>query len=96
MTVPVTASYLELKANGTTTVKGSQGFLSRIIVNNAGSAWTMQIFDNTSAAVPAIAGATAFTVPAAGSTMAFECNFFTGLTIVLAGTTAGSITVVFA
>jgi hypothetical protein len=37
--------YKELAANATTTLKIGPGYLQGITVNNAGSAWTIEIFD---------------------------------------------------
>lgn len=88
-------TYRELNANGTTVVKSGAGFLRSITVNAPGGA-TIQIFDNTSAAAPAIAGATAFALPAAGSNLNYDCFFYAGLTVVIANMTNGSVTVSFA
>lgn len=87
--------YREINSNATTQLRTGVGFLDRVTVNNAGSAWTLQIFDNTTCAAPAIAGATAFTVPAAGSNLLYNVTFNSGLCLLTAGTTAGSITVSF-
>jgi len=83
----------ELNSNATTVIKTRPGYLQGIQVNNAGSAWTLQVFDNITNSGTAIGGATAFTVPAAGQSLNYDCHFSTGLTIVTSGTTAGSITV---
>jgi hypothetical protein len=88
-------TYKEINSNATTVLKVGVGPLQSITVNNAGSAWTVQVFDNTSANAPAIAGSTAFTVPAAGSNLRYNAHFNTGLTIVTSGTTPGSLTVTF-
>ena len=86
--------YKELAANATTTLKTGPGFLQGVIVNAAGSGWTVQLFDSVSGSGTAIGGGTAaFTVPVAGTNLNYDCHFTTGLTIVLAGTTPGSITV---
>lgn len=88
-------NYMEINSNKTTVVKTGAGVFSGIVVNNPGSAWTLQIFDNTTAAAPAIAGSTAFACPTAGLFLPYRANFNNGLTIVTAGTTAGSITVIY-
>lgn len=85
--------FREINSNATTQLRTGVGFLDRVVVNNAGTSWTLQIFDNTSCAAPAIAGATAFTVPVAGSTLLYNVNFNSGLCLLTAGTTPGSITV---
>lgn len=87
--------YLELANKATTVVKTGAGILSAVVVNNAGSSWTLQIFDGISSSGAAIAGATAFTCPAAGSVLSYNTYFSSGLTIITAGTTAGSITVIY-
>jgi NhaP-type Na+/H+ or K+/H+ antiporter len=86
----------EISDKATHVLKQGAGFLQAVVVNNAGSSWSLQIFDQVSAAAPAIAGATAFAVPTAGTVLAYGCYFSNGLTIVTAGTTAGSITVIWA
>ena len=89
------AGYMEIKSNATTVVKSGGGVLEAVVVNNAGSAWTLQIFDNVAGSGTAIAGGTAFTITGPGY-LPYNCNFCTGLTVVTAGTTPGSITVVYA
>jgi hypothetical protein len=84
--------YKEIAASGTTTVKTGPGFLQSIVVNNAGTSWTLQVFDNVAGSGSAIAGASAFAMPAAGSVLKYGCHFSAGLTIVTSGT-AGSLTV---
>jgi len=88
-------AYKEINSNASTQVRTGIGFLENIVVNNAGSAWTMQVFDNSACSGTAIAGATAFTIPAAGSNLRYDVNFNTGLCILTAGTTPGSVTVSF-
>jgi hypothetical protein len=88
-------TYREIASDGTTTLKTGAGFLRSVAVNAPGGG-TIQIFDNTSAEAPAIAGATAFSLPAAGTVLEYEVFFYKGLTIVIAGMTAGSITASFA
>ena len=87
--------YKELTATGTTTIKTGPGYLQGITVNHPGSGpGTIQIFDNITNSAPAIAGATAFALPTAGSFLDYDCHFTTGLTIVVGGTfTGGTLTV---
>lgn len=86
---------IELTANGTTTVKTGPGVLLGIVVNLPG-AGTIRIFDNTAASGRAIAGgAAAFALPAAGSYLPYNCSFYTGLTVVIASMTTGSISLIF-
>ncbi len=86
--------YLEINATGTYKLKASAGYLQGVQVNLPG-AGTIQIFDNITNSAPAIAGATAFLLPAAGSFMNYDCHFSTGLTIVIASMSGGTITVSF-
>ena len=83
--------YIEIASSATFYLKGSPGYLQGITVNNPGTSWTLQIFDGK-VSDTAIAGATAFAIPAAGTYLDYDCNFSKGLTIVTSGT-AGSITV---
>ena len=84
--------YREITANGTYTLKTGPGYFQGITVNLPGSG-TLQVADQTSAAAPFIAGATAFALPTAGSFLDYDCHFTNGLTIVVASMTTGSITV---
>jgi hypothetical protein len=89
-------SFKEIASNASTQVRTGIGFLENIVVNAPGTTWTMQIFDNTACSGTAIAGATAFTVPAAGSNLRYDTAFTSGLCILTAGgAPAGSITVSF-
>jgi hypothetical protein len=88
-------AHAELTTQTTHTVKASPGFLNDIVVNAPGGA-TIQIYDGTVAAGTAIAGSTPFALPAAGTSLRYETNFYTSLVIVLAGGTGTSITVSFA
>jgi hypothetical protein len=88
------ATYTKITSNGTTAIKAGAGILRSLFVSAAGSAWTFQIFDNTAGSGTAIVGATAVTVPAAGTAIDFKDVLFnTGLTVVTAGTTPGEITI---
>jgi len=86
-------SYSKITTNASTQIKSSTGTLGKLIVSGPGSAWTIQVFDNTSCAAPAIFGATAVTVPAASTSLDFNLDFSTGLCVLTAGTTPGEITV---
>jgi len=87
--------YQEITDKATHVLKQGAGYLQGIVVNNAGTSWTLQIFDDVTATSPkaTIAGATALTIPAAGTSLPYDCHFSNGLTIVTAGTTAGSFTI---
>ncbi len=88
--------YLEIASKATFKLKFGPGKLRGVLVTNAGSSWTLQVFDNTTAAAPAIAGTSAFTVAAAGTFYNFgDCGFSTGLTVVSGGSTAGAATIFF-
>jgi len=86
--------YKEIVANGTYTLKSQGGYLEGVVVNIPGSG-TIQIADNTTAAAPFIAGATAFALPAAGGFLNYNTHFSTGLTIVIGSMVSGSITVTY-
>lgn len=81
-----------IKTNATTVVKASPGTLFSIVINNPGSGWTVQIFDNTSATGTLIGTATSLS--ALSGPLNYNLTTTTGLTIVTAGTTPGDITVV--
>jgi hypothetical protein len=89
--------YQELVTNASFLIKSGAGYLQGIVVNAAtGTSPTIQVWDNVSAAAPAIAGGTAaFAVPAAGSALVYDCHFSKGLFIVIGGTFSGSLTVSF-
>lgn len=84
--------YKEITSNGTYQLKTGAGYLQGVTVNLPGSG-TIQIADNTSAAAPFIAGATAFALPGAGSFLDYDCHFTTGLCVVVGSMTTGTITV---
>jgi hypothetical protein len=94
MPVQRDTTYKEIVANGTYLLKTGAGFLNRIVVNAPGGG-SIQIADALTNVAPYIAGATAFALPAAGSTLNYQVNYYTGLTIVITGMTSGSITVSF-
>lgn len=93
--------YQELTAAGTYVLKRSAGYLQGVTVNLPGTTPTLQIFDNTSAALPTggtvgIAGSSAaFAIPAAGTFLDYDCHFSNGLTVVIGGTGTMSYTVEF-
>lgn len=91
--------YQELSTGtGTFVLKKGAGYLQGIQVNVSAVAVTLQIFDNVSAAAPAIAGgAAAFPLSAVGTTpfYRFDCHFTNGLTIVVGGSGTFSLTVEF-
>ena len=77
-----------ITTNASTQVKTGPGVLLGLSVNTAGSAWTATIYDGTSAA-----GKLLYTVglDAVGPVVFPNTVFNTGLFIVTAGTTAGSV-----
>jgi hypothetical protein len=86
--------FREINSNATTQIRIGAGFLENIVVNAPGTTWTIQIFDSGSCSGTAVAGATAFTVPAAGSNLRYDAALSSGLCILTAGgAPAGSITV---
>ena len=85
-------NYTKITSSTTTVVKTTPGLLRKVIVSGPGTTWTIQIFDNTAGSGTAIFGATAVTIPAAGTILTFDVNFNIGLTVVTSGT-AGEITV---
>jgi len=84
--------YREIVASSTVVLKVGPGYLQGVTVNIPGSG-TIQIADQTSAAAPFIAGATAFALPAAGTYLDYDCHFTNGLTVVVGSMSSGSITV---
>ncbi len=85
-------NYTKITSSTTTIIKRTPGVLRKLIVSGPGTSWTVQIFDNTAGSGTAIFGATAVTIPAAGTILAFDVNFNTGLTVLTSGT-AGEITI---
>ena len=86
--------YTKITTNVCTTVKATTAQLHAILVSGAGSSWTIQVFDNASACSgTAIFGATAVTVPTAGTSIPFEIQANNGISILTAGTTPGELTV---
>jgi hypothetical protein len=85
-------NYGHVAANATTTHKSGAGVLRRITINDPGSAWVVNVYDNTAGSGTLIATIK----PSASLYGPFEyhARFSTGLTTVTSGTTAGSLTVV--
>jgi hypothetical protein len=92
---PVTRPvYRNLNANGTTTLKQGPGCLHRITFNKAGaSSNVLTIYDNTTNSAPIIGAIN--TTSASMTNLEFGCDFYTGLTVVLATGTAADITVIY-
>lgn len=94
------ANFTEITSKTTTVIKQGNGMIDAILVSSPGTTWTIQVFDSNDATTPtngrAIFGATAVTVPAAGTMISFGrygAHFTQGCIIVTAGTTAGELTV---
>jgi hypothetical protein len=84
--------FANITTNATTVVKnGGPGSLVRIVVNNAGTAWVITVYDNTAGSGTKIATITATVV----GDLDYGIEFATGLTIVTSGTTPGDLTVVY-
>jgi hypothetical protein len=78
----------------TKTIKTGRGVLSKIILGTTSGSMTVTIYDNTAASGTSIA----LLSPIANSactTVVFDCEFTTGLTVVSAGLSSGNITVVY-
>jgi len=87
--------YVEITTSTTTQIGLGSVQLHSIIVSGAGTSWTMQIFDNTSCATTAIFGATAVTVPSAGTVIPFDVQTNKGLCVKTIGASPGEITVLY-
>jgi hypothetical protein len=87
--------FTNLANKATNKLKDGAGYVQGVLVVAPGSAWTLQVFDSNDSGTPAhpILGATAMTVPAAGTFLDLDCHFSNGLIVVTAGTTAGEIVV---
>lgn len=80
-----------LAALATTTIKSGTGYLHAITINTAGATGnTIVVYDNTAASGTIIASINGLTP--AGSTLLFDGQFVTGLTVILATGTAADIT----
>lgn len=88
--------YRKITTNVCTQIIGSTGQLHEVFVSSPGTTWTIQVFDNAAACSgTAIIGATAITVPAAGTVWQFDIQANSGIAVLTAGTTPGEITVAF-
>lgn len=91
--MPVT----QITNKATNQLKFGAGYVKQIYVANAGTTWTLQLVDagqgfNNSGF--GLLGATAVTIPAAGTFMLTQPLYFgNGLQVITAGTTAGEIDV---
>lgn len=80
-----------LSALGTTTLKSGPGVLHRLVINSKGASGnTVTLYDSTSGSgtVLAVVDATQNVV-----SLAYDVNFITGLTAVVAAGTAADITI---
>lgn len=82
--------YAHLNANGTTTLVTGPGKLHSIIVSTAGATATATVFDNITNSGTVIAVSSQ-----AVGTYIYDVAFVTGLTVTLAGTTPGDLTVTY-
>ena len=81
--------YVHLNSNGTTVIKTGPGVFHTLTVNTIGATDTVTVYDGTSVSGAVIAK----TDSALETTFIFDVAFYTGLTVVLAGTTPADITV---
>ena len=96
------ANFTEITTKTTTQIKTGAGIWHGILVSSPGTTWTIQVYDsnditNFATTGKPIFGATAVTVPAAGTMISVSSagiHFTQGLLIVTAGTTAGELTVI--
>lgn len=79
-------------ATGTTTIRNGPGRLARVILSSLGTSATMTIYDNTAGSGTIIG---VINLASTVGTFEFNVAFTTGLTVVIAGTAAGSSTVVY-
>lgn len=85
-------SYSHLAANATTTIKSGAGKLHSITINTLGVADTITVYDNTAGSGTVIA---VINAAVSQQTLLYDVVFSTGLTVVIAGTTAPDITVAY-
>jgi hypothetical protein len=84
--------YTNIAANGTVVVATGQGVLRCITINSKGATGnTATVYDNTSAAGNKIA---TIDTTSGVLTLRYDCEYATGLTVVLANGTTADITVV--
>jgi hypothetical protein len=89
---PLATQYRNISTNASTQVKTGPGVLHLVAVNNIGTAETLTIFDNTSCTGTTIAALSAVSGP---ESIGYDVQFFTGLCVTSAGTTAGNFTISF-
>jgi hypothetical protein len=89
LNVPGFATNINTKT--TTVIKKTSGTLLSVHVNTAGTADTIKIYDNSSAAGTVIGTITSMPI----GSRDFNVLFNVGLTIVTGGTTAGDYTIVY-
>ena len=92
-------AYVSINSLATTVVKTGPGVLWGVYVTGAGSATTVNTYDNTAASgtqltIPAATTTTTGSV-ATGIPTGIGIPFTNGLTVVTAGTTAGTIMVIY-
>jgi hypothetical protein len=90
---PSSTRYADITTNTNTQVKTGPGFLHTIMISNPGSAEILTIFDGASCAGTKIGTTSA--LAAVQESLLYDVQFFTGLCITSAGTTAGDFTVSF-
>ena len=83
------ASYSNLVANVSSTIKSGAGILHTVVVNTLGTTPTIQIYDNTAASGTKIGLIT----PTVTGTYDYDVSFNTGLTVVTTGTGTADITI---
>lgn len=82
-------NYSHLAANGTTVLKAGPGVLHTVTINTAGATDTITLYDNTAGSGTKIATINS----TQETTLVFNVRFSTGLTVVIAGTTAPDVTI---
>lgn len=85
--------YANITTSGSTVVKAAQGTLHTLTVNNAGTSWTYQIFDNTACSGTVVACSTACAVPASGVSLHYDIQTNTGICVKTATGTPGDLTI---
>lgn len=82
-----------ITTNATTTLRNIPvgGVLRRLIIGNPGSAWVIDVYDNTAGSGTLLASFN----PTAMGYIACDLQYSQGLTVVTSGTTPGKLTVVY-
>lgn len=89
-------TYSKITTNVCTIVSTGSTQFDGFVVSSAGTAWTIQVFDNATACTgTAIIGATALTVPAAFTKFQIDAQTKNGIAILTAGTTPGELTILY-